>query len=71
MKYCSKKFKNENYFVSYDLNDNIISFFDSFAELSKIFDYDLRNLVYQYNKNQADIITIIIGHQKYKLATFR
>ncbi|MDD5826604.1 MAG: hypothetical protein PUD25_02420 [Bacilli bacterium] len=69
--YKSKTFKNENFFVLYDMNDNIISFYDSFAELSKILNYELRNLVFQYNKSHSDIITIIIENKKYRLATFR
>ena len=71
MNYKSKIFRNENFFVLYDLNDNIISYFDSFVELSKFFNYSLSDLVYQYNKNHTDIITIIIDNKKYKLATFR
>lgn len=53
------------------MDDNIISFYDSFAELSKILNYELRNLVFQYNKSHSDIITIIIENKKYRLATFR
>ena len=69
--YKSKTFKNDNFFVLYDINDNIIAYFDSFVELSKIFNYRLCDLVFQYNKSHTDIITIIIGNKKYRLATFR
>ncbi|MGN1268644.1 MAG: hypothetical protein ACI4U0_04025 [Candidatus Aphodocola sp.] len=70
MKYESKKFRKENCFVLYDTEDNIISYYDNFAELSKIFNYDLRNLVFQYNKHDSDVITITVDNKKYKLATF-
>ncbi len=70
MKYKSKNFRNENYFVLYDMNDNIICYFDSFEDLSKIFNYTLKNLVGKYNQQQSNIINIIIYGKKYKLATF-
>lgn len=69
--YKSKIFRNENFFVLYDINDNIIAYFDNFVELSKLFNYRLCDLVFQYNKNHTDIIPIIIENKKYKLATFR
>lgn len=71
MKYSSKTFKNDNFFVLYDMNDNIVSYFDNFEDLSKILKYVLKDLVHQYNRNNTDIITVIIGNKKYKLATFR
>ena len=70
MNFNSKTFKENNYFVLYDLNDNIICYFDNFYELSKYLDYQLRNLVYQYNATASNIITVIIQKRKYKLATF-
>lgn len=71
MNYRSKTFKNDNFFVLYDVNDNIVSYFDSFEELSKVLKYALKDLVHQYNRNKTDIITVIISNKKYKLATFR
>ena len=71
MKYKSKTFRNENFFVLYDTNDNIVSYFDNFSDLKKVLNYALNDLVHQYNRNNTDIITIIIGNKKYKLATFR
>jgi len=71
MKYKSKTFRNDNFFVLYDSNDDIISYFDNFEELSKILKDELRNLVYEFNHRESDIITVIIGNKKYKLATFR
>ena len=71
MKYRSKTFRNENFFVLYDTNDNIVSYFDNFSDLTRVLEYQLRNLVYQFNHSESDIITVIIGNKKYKLATFR
>ncbi len=70
MNYKSKKFINENYFVLYDLNDNIVCYYDNFYELSKILNYCLSDLVHEYNRNKTNIITVIISNVKYKLATF-
>ncbi len=70
MKYNSKEFRKNNYFVLYDNNDSIICYFNSFVELSKFFNYKLSDLVYQYNKTNSNIITIIIDNKMYKLATF-
>lgn len=70
MNFNSKSFRNNNYFVLYDLDDNIICFYENFAELSKILVYQLRNLVFEYNRNKTNIITVIIDNKKYKLATF-
>lgn len=70
MNFNSKLFRNNNYFVLYDLDDNIICFYENFAELSKILVYQLRNLVFEYNRNKTNIITVIIDNKKYKLATF-
>lgn len=71
MAYKSKTFKNDNFFVLYDSNDDIISYFDNFEELSKVLKYALNDLVHQYNRHNSDVITVIIGNKKYKLATFR
>lgn len=71
MKYKSKTFKNDNFFVLYDFNDNIVSYFDNFEDLSRILSYRLCDLVHEFNRKKKDVITIIIGNKKYKLATFR
>lgn len=69
MCYNSKTFKN-NSFILYDLNDEIVCYFDNFTELSKYINYRLSNLVQKYNLNQSDVIPIIIDNKTYKLATF-
>lgn len=70
MNYNSKTFKNNNYFILYDLKDNILCYYDNFKELSKIINYRLSDLVHEYNRNKTNIINIIIDKEKYKLATF-
>ena len=70
MKLNSKEFKKNNYFVLYDFNDEVVSYFDIFKELSNHLKQRLYDLVYEYNRNNTNIITIIIDNKKYKLATY-
>ena len=70
MNYNSKTFRKENYFILYDLNDNIICYYDIFNELSSILNYRLSDLVHEYNRNKTDNIIVVINNVKYKLATF-
>jgi hypothetical protein len=70
LNYNSKTFRKENYFILYDLNDNIICYYDNFSELSSILNYRLSDLVHEYNRNKTDNIIVIINNVKYKLATF-
>lgn len=69
MKYKSKNFKN-NSFILYDLEDNIICYFDNYDELSKYINYTPRKLAYEYNFRNTDIINIVIDNKKLRLATF-
>lgn len=70
MNYKSKTFIYNNYFVLYDLNDNIICYYDSFVELYKIINYKLSDLVREYNRHHTNILIVIVENKKYKLATF-
>lgn len=70
MKFKSKTFKNSNYFVLYDLDDNIVCYFDNFEELSHLISYSLRDLIREYNRTKSNVKIIIIDNMKYKLATF-
>lgn len=69
MKYKTKIFINENYFVLYDSNDCPICYFDNFYELAKHINYSVYDLVKRFNK-YGDSINIIIGNKLYKLVTF-
>ena len=62
MNYNSKTFRKENYFILYDLNDNIICYYDNFSELSSILNYRLSDLVHEYNRNKTDNIIVIINN---------
>ena len=70
MTYKSKLFRKNNYFVLYDMKDNILCYYDNFNDLSKVLNYRLSDLVYNYNRNKSNIIIVIINDVKYKLATF-
>lgn len=70
MNYKIKTFREENYFILYDLDDNIICYFDNFNELSTVINYSLRDLIHEYNRAKSNIRIIIINNKKYKLATF-
>lgn len=70
MFYKSKTFRQNNYFVLYDLNDDIVCYYDSFKDLLKELNYRLSDLVHEYNRNNTNVITVIINNKKYKLATF-
>lgn len=69
MKFKSKDFKN-NSFILYDLEDNIICYFDNYNELSKYINYTPRKLAYEFNFRNTNIINIVIDNQKLRLATF-
>ena len=66
----SKDVRTKNYFVLYDVNDEIICLFNDFDELSKYLNYKLYDLVHEYNRFKSNIINIEIDRKKYKLATF-
>jgi len=68
MKYISRRFRKENSFVLYDMNDNIICYFDNFEELSKHLNYRCNDLVRQFNI-YGDLIVIRIEGIMYKLYT--
>lgn len=70
MCYKSKTFRKNNYFVLYDLNDDIVCYYDNVEDLFKDFKYQLNKLVYEFNRYNTNVITVIINNKKYKLATF-
>jgi len=70
MRYSSKGLKNNNYFVLYNAEDEIICYFDNFDELSKHINYSSRKLAWEFNNRNTDIININIDNKRLKLATF-
>ena len=69
MCYTSKAFRKDNYFVLYDMDDNVVCYFDNVDELIDVIPCILRNLVIRF-KNEGNVINIDIGHKRYRLATF-
>ena len=69
MTYTSKAFKNYD-FILYDLNDEIVCYFNSYKELLKFTNYDICHIVWLFKRINSDVITIVINEKKYKLATF-
>lgn len=70
MKYNSKNFRKNNYFVLYDKNDELICYFDNFDDLAKYINYRISDLVHEYNRHNTNIINIIIDNKIFQLATF-
>ena len=56
MTYRSKTFKKENFFILYDINDNIVSYFDNFEELSKVLKYELMS----YNTKKFSFLNVLL-----------
>ena len=70
VKLKSKSVRQNNYFVLYDVNDEVVCYFNDFNELLKYINYRLSDLVHEYNRYNTNIITITIDNKKYKLATY-
>lgn len=81
MKLKTKEFRKNNYFVLYewdeylcnsDCKDKIICYYDNWEELHKkiLKRWRIRDLVYEFNKRETNIIVIVVNNRKYKLATF-
>lgn len=70
MKYRTKDFKQDNYFILYTLDDYIVSYYDNFKELSKILKYKAHDLVHEFNRYSTDRIIVVVNNAKYKLVTF-
>lgn len=70
MKYKTKEFKKDNYFILYTLDDYILCYFDNFKELSKIFNYKANDLVHEFNRHETDRLIIVVNNAKYRLVTF-
>lgn len=70
MDYTTCSFRKNNYFVLYDMNDNLICYFENYNELFQMIQIPLRNLVIRF-KQAVDYIIVIINSQRYKLYTYR
>lgn len=70
MKFKTKNFRQDNYFILYTLDDFIIRYFDNYNELSKIINYTASDLVHEYNRHDTDSLVVVVNNTKYKLVTF-
>lgn len=68
-KFKSKEIRKNNYFVLYDLEDNVL-YFDNWEELSHFISHELRSITQLFNKHNSNVIEIIIDNHIYKLATY-
>ncbi len=60
-----------DYFVLYDLSDNIICYFDNFNELKRFLpNYRDRDIKRRFVKSNLNFIKIIIDKSMYKLYKF-
>ncbi len=60
----------ENYFVLYDLKDNVICYFENINEFSNRFNYPLKEINRKYRNSKNDFINLIIDKKHYKLYSF-
>lgn len=61
-----EQFRLDYYFVLYDLNDNVVCYFDNFAELSKIINYPSWKLARRF-EIFGNLINVTIDNKDYKL----
>lgn len=57
------------YYVLYDMNDNIICYFNTLLEFATKFGYEIKELNRKYRKNN-DFINLNIDSISYKLFVF-
>jgi len=57
------------YYVLYDINDNIICYFNTLLEFATKFGYEIKELNRKYRKNN-DFINLNIDSISYKLFVF-
>lgn len=58
------------YFVLYDLNDNIISYFNDIKEISVNYNYEVKELNRKFRNSLFDYIILCIDNHNYKLYKF-
>ena len=59
-----------NYYVLYDLNDNLIGYFDSLIEFKNKFGYPVYELNRKFKNGKSNFIFFNIENKKYKLYKF-
>lgn len=69
MNYSTKEFRKNNFYMLYDLNDNIISYLDNPDELERFTNVPFYRIVFNFKKN-SDYILIYVDGRLCKLYTF-
>ena len=64
-----KEFRNNTYFVLYDVQDYPICYFDNLEEVLKCINYSPSKLLYRF-KNEGFLIGVTLGNHYYRLARF-
>ena len=59
------------YYVLYDLNDNVVCYFDSLFEFSGKFGYPIKELNRKYRNSLNNTINLVIDNICYKLFCFK
>lgn len=58
------------YFVLYDLNDNVIAYYDNLNEFAVAFNYLVRELRRKFNNSKEEFVFCDIDNCRYKLFKF-
>lgn len=58
------------YYVIYDLNDNVVAYCDDIVELINFTKLRLKDIHYKFRKNSFNYVFIIINKKKYKIYKF-
>lgn len=58
------------YFVLYDLNDNVIAYYDNLNEFADSFNYLVRELRRKFNNSKEDFVYCDIDNTRFKLFRF-
>lgn len=69
MNYTKNELQKNNYYVMYDLNDNVVSCFESYEDLFRVVKIPIYELVRKF-KDGNDYINVVVGRKTYKLYTY-
>ena len=70
LKYKTKNFKKNRFFILYDVYDNPVLLIDSWEDLVHVYHKRIKDIVYRFNNTSFDYIPVIIDGTTYKLYTF-
>lgn len=69
MNYTTKDFRKNNFYMLYDLYDNIICYLDNYDELTRFVNIPERRVVFNF-KNHHEFILVNVDGRLCKLYTF-